>query len=151
MRRLGSPNAPAGVNGSEYQAVAITPNQGPTAIFTASPEGAGNPAAFNATSSSDSDGGTVVRFDWDFGDGTTLPDGGPTPTHVYANAGNYEVALTVTDDEGCSNLVLFTGQTADCNGSSSARMTQTVPISASDTPPDLKLKGKKQELPRRSR
>ena len=31
----------------------------------------------------------AVRFDWNFGDGTTLADGGPTPTHRYAKAGVY--------------------------------------------------------------
>jgi len=140
----GSP-FPAGVNGPEFQSIAITPNQGPRAMFTATPQGAGNAALFSANSSSDPDGGSVVRYDWDFGDGSTLPNGGPTPTHVYANAGNYDVTLTVTDDEGCSTTVIFTGQTADCNGSSAARMTQTVPISASDTAPNLKLSAKKKQ------
>ncbi|MGI8461869.1 MAG: beta-propeller fold lactonase family protein [Solirubrobacterales bacterium] len=141
----GSPFA-SGVNGSEFQSVAITPNQGPRALFTATPQGAGNETLFSGSSSSDPDGGTIARYDWDFGDGSTLANGGPTPTHVYAAAGDYQVTLVVTDDEGCSTTVVFTGQTADCNGSASARETQTVPISASDTVPDLTLSAKKQKL-----
>ena len=140
----GSPY-PTSIFGSEFHSVVTTPNQGPTALFTAFAPGAGQPAEFNATSSSDRDGGTVARYDWDFGDGTTLADGGPNPTHVYAQAGNFQVTLTVTDDEGCSNNVLFTGQTVDCNGTGAARISQEVQV-AGGTAPDLKLKGQKQPL-----
>jgi 6-phosphogluconolactonase (cycloisomerase 2 family) len=141
----GSPFDP-NVNLLELQSIAITPNQGPSAVFTAVSEGAGQAAVFNATSSSDPDG-AVARYDWDFGDGTTLQDGGPTPTHVYQEQGNYQVTLTVTDDEGCSNQPIFTGQTADCTPSTAtpARVTQTLQVGPG-TAPNLKLKGKKQEL-----
>jgi 6-phosphogluconolactonase (cycloisomerase 2 family) len=143
----GSPFDP-NVNLMELQSIAITPNQGPAAVFTAVSEGAGQEALFNATSSSDPDG-AVARYDWDFGDGTTLQDGGPTPTHVYQEQGNYQVILTVTDDEGCSTQVIFTGQTADCNPNTTtgARVTQTLPVGPGPEPNlNLKLKGKKQEL-----
>lgn len=36
---------------------------------------------------------------WSFGDGATA-DGTLTPTHTYADNGNYTVTLTVTDDDG---------------------------------------------------
>ena len=141
----GSP-FPSTVKLLELQSIAITPNQGPTAQFTTTPAASGSPSTFDATGSTDSDGGTVTRFDWDFGDGTTLPDGGPTPSHVYAQPGNYEVALTVTDDEGCSTQVIFTGQTVDCNGSGAARSQQTVVVPAGGGgTPDLTLSGKKKQ------
>ena len=38
----------------------------------------------------------------------------PTPS---AKPGEYPVALTVTDNEGCSVALVFTGQTASCHGS----------------------------------
>ena len=135
----------------EFQSIVVSPNQGPTAAFTATPggtRGAGSPTTFNATGSSDPHGGTVTRYDWDFGDGSTLPDGGPTPTHAYAQPGSYNVALTVTDDENCSTQQIFTGQTVDCNGGPAARAQQTVAVAPGD--PELKLSGKrKQELARR--
>lgn len=37
----------------------------------------------------------IVR-NWNFGDGTTLANGGTSPTHTYTAPGNYTVALTVT-------------------------------------------------------
>ena len=73
----------------------------------------GSPTQFNAAGSADSDG-SVARYDWDFGDGTTLADGGPTPTHIYAAAGSYKVTLTLTDNEGCS-LESYTGQVVGRN------------------------------------
>ena len=41
-----------------------------------------------------------------------------------------ENTLTVTDNEGCSTQLIFTGQTASCNGSSAASTTQTVIVPA---------------------
>ena len=42
--------------------------------------------------------GSIVNWNWDFGDGNS----GATanPIHTYASAGSYTVALTVTDNEG---------------------------------------------------
>jgi PKD domain len=62
----------------------------------------------------------VVRFDWDFGDGQTASDAGATPSHVYARPGRHRVTVTVTDNEGCSTTLVFTGQSALCNGSRQA-------------------------------
>lgn len=52
---------------------------------------------FNGTGSYDPDG-TIMQYHWDFGDGVT--DTGATPTHAYAAAGVYTVALTVADNAG---------------------------------------------------
>lgn len=57
----------------------------------------GLPVQFDSTGSSDPDG-TIVAYDWDFGDGNTGT--GSNPTHTYATAGAYNVTLTVTDDNG---------------------------------------------------
>jgi PKD repeat protein len=54
---------------------------------------------FDAADSYDPDGGTLVSYDWDFGDGNTTPNGGPTTSHTYASAGSPQVTLTVTDNE----------------------------------------------------
>jgi MYXO-CTERM domain-containing protein len=42
--------------------------------------------------------GTVVAWEWHFGDGSTSDDN--NPIHTYDAAGTYTVALTVTDDGG---------------------------------------------------
>ena len=115
--------------GSEPFTIAMTPDQPPLASFSA-PGGRarpGVPVAFNASGSSDPDG-TIARFDWAFGDGQTAPGGGPTPSHTYRSPGTYKATLTLTDNEGCSTALVFTGQTAYCNGRASAAQTQTIKV-----------------------
>jgi PKD repeat protein len=53
--------------------------------------------SFDGTGSSDPDG-TIVTYEWYFGDGTF--GDGPTPSHAYPFSGNFNVTLTVTDDKG---------------------------------------------------
>jgi PKD repeat protein len=45
--------------------------------------------------------GSIVSFEWDFGDGNVAT--GETTSHTYAAAGTYTVTLTVTDDDGVAN------------------------------------------------
>ncbi len=73
-------------------------NSQPIARFTMTPnEGtAGTVFNFDA-SNSNSPGGIIQIYDWDFGDLRT--EVGKNVTHQYANAGNYTVKLTVTDDK----------------------------------------------------
>lgn len=59
---------------------------------------------FNASRSTDPDG-DIVRYDWDFADGTTLPNGGVQVSHTYAAPGEYFVRLDVFDDQGQSDFV----------------------------------------------
>jgi DNA-binding beta-propeller fold protein YncE len=117
----------------EFQSVAITPDQAPTAAFTATPAPPGSASSFDGSASSAAPGQSVARYGWDFGDGTSLANGGATPTHTYATAGNYTVTLTVTDDAGCSTMLIYTGQTASCNGGATARTTHTITIAAPPT------------------
>jgi hypothetical protein len=71
----------------------------PTANFTAGARYDGV-ANFNGSSSSDPDG-YIVRWEWNFDDGTTGVSTTPYITHVYPpDSGSYYVTLTVTDNEG---------------------------------------------------
>jgi PKD repeat protein len=62
---------------------------------------------FDGSGSSDPDG-DIVQYDWDFGDGSTAIDGGPTPVNNYAAGGKYIVRLTVTDDSGETDVDVTT-------------------------------------------
>jgi PKD repeat protein len=90
--------------------------QPPTAVIKAPGQGtAGQSITFDGTGSNPGSG-QIVSFAWNFGDGTNA--NGPVVSHVYAQAGNYIVALNVTNN---SNL---SGQT-----------TQSITINRAAQPP----------------
>ena len=59
----------------------------------------GRTCSFDGSGSADYDG-TIVSYDWTFGDGTA--GSGATVVHTYATPGTYPVTLTVTDNEGAT-------------------------------------------------
>ena len=125
-----SPKSPPSVTGGPAMVgIAVRPNQGPTAAFSAAGAAAGSATGFDGSASSDPET-AVARYDWDFGDGATANDGGARPTHVYARAGTYTARLTVTDDQGCSTAQVWNGVTALCNGGGSGTTTRTVTVAA---------------------
>ena len=130
--RANSPAAPD--PGVENRGIAITPSQAPVADFTAIPAPAAGTSLFDARASSDPDG-AVARYDWDFGDGTTAPNGGSVVGHVYATPGARTVTLTVTDADGTSTQQLWTGARMLRNGGASARTTRSVAIPAAVVAP----------------
>jgi PKD repeat protein len=73
-------------------------NQDPVADFAFS---CSDLACTFTDQSSDPDGSIVSRS-WDFGDGDTSTS--TNPSHNYAAAGTYNVTLSVTDDDGASDL-----------------------------------------------
>jgi hypothetical protein len=78
-------------------------NRTPLAAFTLWCEGLH--CAFDGRNSSDSDG-TVVSYEWDFGDGQA--GSGAMHEHAYASGGVYSAVLTVTDDEGATDRTMRT-------------------------------------------
>jgi len=73
----------------------------PIAVFTVDPPTGQSPLIvhFDASDSSDPDG-AIVRYDWEFGDGSTR--GGRSTAHLYKVDVEtvFAVRLTVSDDEG---------------------------------------------------
>lgn len=71
----------------------------PIASFTYSPAtpAVGENVYFNASASTDPDG-TIVQYQWTYGDGDV--EYGETQIHDFARAGAYTVILTVTDNAG---------------------------------------------------
>ncbi|HET7416274.1 MAG TPA: PKD domain-containing protein [Solirubrobacterales bacterium] len=108
----------------EPERIVFQPRPAPVARFSVTAGVAGQATKFNASGSE-----RAVRYDWDFGDGSTLADGGPTPTHVYAQAGDYQATLVVTDNLGCSSRQIYTGQSTVCPGGSAPRASAVVAIS----------------------
>ncbi len=134
---IGADGVPASLNREvpwntgEPEPIVFQPQPAPVASFSVKPGAPGEASRFDATGSA-----RAARYDWDFGDGTIVANGGPAPNHVYANAGAYPVTLTVTDANGCSVKQIYNGQSTVCPGGTSPRTSATV-----DTLPALsKLK-----------
>jgi PKD repeat protein len=80
----------------------ITVEKAPIADFWWTPyyPQRGETVTFDASASTP-DGGTIISYAWNFGDGTPIVvETDPITTHVYASVGNYTVTLNVTDSEG---------------------------------------------------
>jgi PKD repeat protein len=76
------------------------PNAPPTAAFAT--QVSGRSLSVDGSGSSDPDG-SIVSYEWSFGDGGTAS--GVTAGHTYAAVGTYDVTLTVTDDDGAQGSV----------------------------------------------
>jgi PKD repeat protein len=88
--------------------VTTSDNQIPIADFTATPQSGDVPlnVSFDAGASFDPDevfGDNIVRYDWDFGDGDTMNNGGSAPSHLYLGSGIFNAKLTVTDSFGATD------------------------------------------------
>ena len=102
--------------GPSRATIGVSPplNLPPTASFTASPQIGVVPLTveFDVTASDDTDG-SIDTYAWDFGDGTpevevselTAISTEYITEHIYNSPGIYTVILTVTDDEGATNIV----------------------------------------------
>ncbi len=83
----------------------LGPNHPPTGDFTYMPDPpeAGRQVTFSA-SASDQDG-SIVSYEWRFGDNGEEDTSAPTIAHIYQDAGDYTVTLTVVDNDGGEYVV----------------------------------------------
>lgn len=109
---VGEQTPAAGSIGTTQTVVTIVVSSGtnadlpPTAQFTHSPDKPGVGAAVTFDASKSTDDGQIVKYMWEFGDGSKAE--GKTATHAYAApspAGGWQVTLWVTDDLGQASSV----------------------------------------------
>lgn len=118
--------------GGNLQDIVMSADPAPVAIFNATSQVVGVPTAFDA-SDSFSPIGTIVSYDWDFGDGTLASTPSPYINHTYTTAGNFNVTLSVTNSAGTSTFKIFSSRFVSNNGGETAARTKT--IEALPTPP----------------
>nr|MBA3445209.1 PKD domain-containing protein [Gemmatimonadales bacterium] len=92
-----------GAESSVTQSVTVgpPPNTAPTAAFD--PPSCIRGVACQFNDGSRDDDGTIASWSWEFGNGATAT--GANPSITFASAGDYDVTLTVTDDDGAENSV----------------------------------------------
>jgi YVTN family beta-propeller protein len=105
--------SPITLPGLSAAGIALTPDQSPVAVFTPPSATVGIAALFDGSASTDADG-TIASYDWTFEDGRDAT--GVSAVHAFLAAGTFNAKLTVVDDEGCGEAMVFTGRTAYCSG-----------------------------------
>jgi len=88
---------PANIGALDPAVANLPPNADPNGPYTGV---TGTAVTFDGSGSSDPDG-SILRYDWNFGDGSTGT--GVNPAHVYASTGDFTVTLTVTDNDGATS------------------------------------------------
>jgi PKD repeat protein len=91
-----------GATDVETQTVTVSPpNTPPTAGFTHTCTAA--TCRFTSTST-DVAPGTIATYAWDFGDGATADVANPSRSYALVNPTDFTVTLTVTDNEGATDV-----------------------------------------------
>jgi PKD repeat protein len=101
-----------GLTGTETMPIVVASppeeeNQPPVASFTFSTLSGEDPLAlmFDGSGASDTDG-TIEAYNWDFGDGNSSSS--MSVNHTFAEVGEYQVTLQVTDNDGESTVSMQT-------------------------------------------
>jgi len=104
----GIPYSGSGLSGTRGSTVSITfsvveelVNTAPIAIANATPLSGDAPLEVNFTGNNSTDDQGIAQYTWNFDDGSTATSA--NPTHTFVNPGDYEVSLTVEDEQGLSN------------------------------------------------
>jgi hypothetical protein len=103
------------------------PNQPPTASASATPTSGPAPLEVNFTGSGTDSDGTIVSYNWDFGDGNTSLM--QNPLHAYNSPGSYVATLTVTDND-------------DATGTASVNITVKDSTASSQIPPYIRFQAR---------
>ncbi|MGE3842614.1 MAG: PKD domain-containing protein, partial [Vicinamibacterales bacterium] len=112
-------------------------NRTPVAVFAADPTSGSAPLAvrFSGQSSSDPDG-TIVSYDWAFGNGATAS--GSSASFTYTTPGTYLATLAVTDNRGARHTqaawITVTAATSAPNRPPVAVATATPPSGVAPLP-----------------
>ena len=106
--------------GCDYTKTSVVTIADEQAMFTATLIQLCKNSSTSFTATSIQSNSSIVNYEWDFDDGTG-PISGNNVSHVFANAGQYDIKLIVTDVNGCKdtlirpNYITVNGPTAGFN------------------------------------
>ena len=90
-----------GGNSTVTKKITVRNNKNPDAVFVVNSNVIKKGEQITFIDSSTDPDGIVVNWSWDFGDGSISYE--RQPVHIYKSVGEYQVILTVTDDDGASS------------------------------------------------
>ena len=90
-------------------------NLPPVAAIGADPVSGDFPLTVSFNTDGARDDGTITRYDWQFGDGTSTNDGAANVSHTYTAAGIYNATVTITDNGGKSHSASIVINVTDPN------------------------------------
>ncbi|EDM36541.1 bacterial Ig-like domain protein [Pedobacter sp. BAL39] len=100
-----NPN-PSGCDANEELVLDFEVFELPAAAFTGAPAKICANQAVRLSDDRPASGKPIVKWHWDFGDGTfETRTSGAAFDHVYPNAGDFEIRLTVESEAGCASAV----------------------------------------------
>jgi Domain of unknown function DUF11/PKD domain len=112
--------------------IAITPAQAPEAKLEVHAGGEAEPTYFDASGSqitcNSAECSEIVKYEWNFGDGSEETTTGPTTQHTYLGSGPFTATVTETSSDGVSTEALYDGHVMLENGGPQARATVTVTL-----------------------
>ena len=92
-----------GATSTSTRAIVIFPTIRPVAHFSYEPEGGTIHDTVEFFDESLDEDGSILAWEWDFGDGETSSR--KDPTHTFEDKGTHRVTLTVEDDDGNTDTV----------------------------------------------
>ena len=101
----------SGQTATTSKVVSVSAGDDPVAAFTVSPAPATVGAVITFDGAPSTVTGTVLRYEWDFGDGSSIQMTTPPTTsitHSYGATGTYVIRLTVIDSSGRSGTTTRT-------------------------------------------
>lgn len=123
-----TPESPISVGTASF-GIAIVPGQAAIARLHVTPGLSGRRTLLSAVGST-SPNDVIVRYAWNFGDGTSAVTRIPRTSHVYKSSGNFVASVVETTKYGTSLARTFTGQTVSNNGGGGAKSSATFKITA---------------------
>jgi len=87
-----------GATASTSREIQVEKGQAPVPVVIIDPPSGTIGTNFRYDGSGSTDDGTITKFEWKFGDGSSAT--GAIVSHTYGNGGVFDVTLTLTDDTG---------------------------------------------------
>lgn len=126
----------------EEEPIVVTENESPIAVADATPQSGQAPLQVNFKGDNSSDDKGIKNYSWKLMDGVTRTN--PNPSFTFQEIGTYDVELTVTDEEGLTDIDIITiNVTEEENLKPTARASAS-PLSG-EAPLEVKFTGDKSE------